>query len=83
MKSKKKCFRPKIDHERSKNAADVGKSLDYALTIANWDVGKTLDYARQLQSEISIKQTYDLNDRKQDPIGTYQESKKYMFLTRN
>ena len=28
-------FRPKSDHERSKNAAEVGKSLNFALIIAN------------------------------------------------
>ena len=31
-------FRPKIDHERSENAAEVGKSSDFALIIANSDL---------------------------------------------
>ena len=33
----------------------------------------------QLQIEIRIKQNYDLIDRKQDPIGMYQESKNTCF----
>ena len=35
---KNTCFRPKIDHERSENATEVGKSLCFALTIANKDL---------------------------------------------
>ena len=31
-------FRPKSDHERSKNAAEVGKSLNLSLIIANSDL---------------------------------------------
>ena len=31
-------FKPKSDHKRSKNAAEVGKSLNFALIIANSDL---------------------------------------------
>ena len=33
--SKNYKFRPKSDHERSKNAAEVGKSFNFALITAN------------------------------------------------
>ena len=59
--SKNTCFRPKIDHERSKkNAYEFGKSLNSALIMAVSDLNWT---------------TMTQKDWKQDPIGKYQGSK--------
>ena len=43
------CFRPKNDQERSKNADEIGKSLNSSLIIANSDLNEQHNVVKELK----------------------------------